>query len=268
MIAGVSFGAVVGAMYASRPDVQEIEERLTTFVNGPEFKRTRFEFIRHDYNEGQRAGFFTKLAHSIKRGVFYGISLTRPAYISDLEFLRVMGHLIEDIDIENTQVPFVTTAADLVNGGEYVLDQGSLRRAVCATCAIPGIFPPMDYGERLLMDGGWVNPLPVELLRRRGADFVIAINVSDSVLKVKEINRGLELLLRADALVREQLMSHYVQKADVVVQPDVAGVHWADFSRPRELIQKGLEATTSSAGEIKKKIRWAKVRRMFLGNNK
>ena len=268
MVAGVSFGAVVGAMYAIQPNIQEIEKRITTFVNGPEFKRTRFEFIRHDLNEGKRAGLLSKLAHSVKKGVFYGISFTRPAYISELEFMRVMGHLIDDVDIEKTKVPFLTTAADLINGGEYILEKGPLRKAICATCAIPGIFPPMNYGEHLLMDGGWVNPVPVDLLRHRGIDFVIGVNASDAVLKVKGIYRGLDLLLRADALARERLRLLYVKKADVIIQPDVGQVHWADFSRPKEYIQKGKEATEIMLEEIKKKIRWGKIRKMFLGNNR
>ncbi|HEX9759254.1 MAG TPA: patatin-like phospholipase family protein [Nitrospiria bacterium] len=267
LVAGVSFGAVVGAMYAIQPNIQEIENRITTFVNGPEFKRTRFEFMRHDLNQGKRAGILSKLAHSVKRGVFYGISFTRQAYISEMEFLRVMGHLIDDVDMENTKVPFFTTAADLINGGEYILDKGSLRKAICATCAIPGIFPPMMYGEHLLMDGGWVNPVPVDLLRQKGADFVIAVNASDSVLKVTGFNRGLDLLLRADALVRERLRSHYAKKADVIIQPDVGKVHWADFSRPKEYMQKGKEATETKLEEVKRKIRWGRVRRIFPGNN-
>ena len=72
-----------------------------------------------------------------------------------------------------------------MSGKEYVLKEGSLRRAICATCAIPGAFPPIPYGERLLVDGGWANPIPVDLMRQQGADLVIAVHTSDSMKKRK-----------------------------------------------------------------------------------
>lgn len=264
IISGVSFGAVIGALYAIQPNIQLVEEKVLKFLKGPAFKRTRFEFLRHDFNDQKKSGFFSKLSSSIKKGVFYGISITRPAYLSEEEYFKIMATIIEDIQIEETQIPFLTTAGDLISGREYVLEKGSLRRAICATCAIPGAFPPIPYGERLLVDGGWVNPIPVDLIRERGADLVIVIHASDSLKKEKEMSRGLDLLLRADAMVREQLVSKSLKNADIWIKPDVGEVHWADFSRPKEYIQKGIEAAEEKIGEIRQKIRWRKFRNIFL----
>ena len=223
IISGISFGAVIGALYAIQPNIKLVEDKILKFLDGPTFKRTRFEFLRHDFNDQKKSGFLSRLTSSLKKGVFYGISITRPAYLSEEEYFEIMGDIIDDIQIEETQIPFLTTAGDLMSGREYVLEKGSLRRAICATCAIPGAFPPIPYGEHLLVDGGWVNPIPVDLMRQRGADLVIAVHASDSMIKEKEINRGLDLLLRADAMVRERLVSQSVKKADVWIQPDVGG---------------------------------------------
>ena len=69
-------------------------------------------------------------------------------------------------------------------------------------------------------------------------------------------------------MVRERLVSQSLKKADVWIQPDVGEVHWADFSRPKEYIQKGVEATEEKIEEIRQKIRWKKVRNVFLSHKK
>lgn len=265
VIAGTSFGALVGAMYAIEPDVQRVQKRISQFLQSPEFKRIRIEFMKQDYQEGKKVGLFSKLKSSFQRGIFYGISFSRWAYLSEEEFIEIISHLIDDIEIEKTKIPFLMNAADLMSGKEVVLDKGPLRKAICATCALPGIFPPISYGEHLLIDGGWINPVPVELARRWGADFVIAVITPESIDKARGLNNGLDLLLRADALVRAQLTELSVQKADVVIRPDIGEVHWADFSRPAAYIQRGMEATENKIKEIKQLIQRRKIRKLLLG---
>jgi NTE family protein len=117
----------------------------------------------------------------------------------------------------------------------------------------------------LLIDGGWVNPIPIELARRRGADFVIAVNTAESILQVKGLNNGLDLLLRADTVVRSQLTQALVEKADVVIRPDIGQIHWADFSRPEDYFQRGVEAAQDKIKEIQQLIRRKKIRKLLLG---
>ena len=83
-----------------------------------------------------------------------------------------------DRDIRDLELPFWTVTADLVSGREVVLGSSPLWQALDATSAIPGIFPPVAVGERLLIDGWVVNPIPVDVLRREGADVVVAVDVA------------------------------------------------------------------------------------------
>jgi NTE family protein len=265
VVAGTSFGALIGAMYSIQPDVHQIQKRIAQFLHSPAFKKTRFEFMRQNYQQGKNAGLFSKLKTSLRRGIFYGISFRRRGYISEEEFLGVMGHLIENIQMEDTRIPLIMSSADLMTGEEYILEKGSLQRAVCATCALPGIFPPVSYGEHLLIDGGWVNPVPVDLARRRGADFVIAVDTSESLLQAKGLHNGLDLLLRADAMVREHLMRIMIRNADVVIRPEVGHVHWADFSHAEDYFREGMKAAQDKVKEIQQFIRRKKIRKIFLG---
>jgi NTE family protein len=265
VLAGTSFGALIGAMYSIQPDVHQIQKRIAQFLHSPVFKKTRFEFMRQDYSQGKKAGVFSKLKTSIRRGIFYGISLRRRGYISEEEFLGVIGHLIEDIRIEDVRIPLIMSAVDLMTGEEYILEKGSLRKAVCATCALPGIFPPISYGEHLLIDGGWANPIPVDLARLKGADFVVAVDTSESLLQAKDLQNGLDLVLRADAMVRGKLTQIVLRNADVVIRPDVGLGHWADFRHAEDYFRKGMESAQGKIEEIQQLIRRKKIRKIFLG---
>jgi NTE family protein len=98
-----------------------------------------------------------------------------------IEGNRVMGaikDIIQDRDIASLDLPFGAVATDLQRGRTVWLREGSTIAAVRASCAMPGLFPPTRYGDRWLVDGGLVDPVPVTLCRMLGADVVIAVNLS------------------------------------------------------------------------------------------
>jgi NTE family protein len=98
-----------------------------------------------------------------------------------IEGNRVMGaieDIIHDRDIGTLPIPFGAVATDLQRGRTVWLREGSVIEAVRASCAMPGLFPPRRYGDRWLVDGGLVDPVPVTLCRMLGADLVIAVNLS------------------------------------------------------------------------------------------
>lgn len=79
---------------------------------------------------------------------------------------------------EEMQKPFALTATDLSTGREKIFNQGEVKQSIRASCAIPALFPPVAYEDRWLVDGAVVNPVPVNLCKQLGADFVIAVNLS------------------------------------------------------------------------------------------
>ncbi|MBN1881652.1 MAG: patatin-like phospholipase family protein [Deltaproteobacteria bacterium] len=89
-------------------------------------------------------------------------------------FLRT--HL-GDVAVQELPIPFACVAADFRTGAEVVLDTGDLVRSVRASISIPGIFRPVHHRDMFLVDGGIVNPVPVEVVRRLGAEFIIAVDI-------------------------------------------------------------------------------------------
>ncbi len=259
MIAGTSLGALIGGLYASQPDANYWMGRVEQYLRSFRSRRTRLEFIRRlEQSDGKNRGFFNDMANLIRKGYFWGVTATKPAFISEKEYEEFIYPLIPDIPIEHTSIPFGCAATDIRNGKRVLYTAGPLRRAVSASCALPGIFPPVADGDMLLVDGGWVERVPVRCARDMGADIVIAVDVSNEIGRFED-KVGLDVILRADAVTRIYLNDLLMQEADVVLHPPVGSTHWADFSNPRDLYRQGEAAALEKLVTIKTVIHRAAV---------
>ncbi|MFY9268642.1 MAG: patatin-like phospholipase family protein [Candidatus Manganitrophaceae bacterium] len=266
MIAGTSFGAIAGAMYAQHPNAAEVRRKVCSYLDSAEFRRTKLFFIKRHYEEEKRSSFINNLKSYLQKGIFWGISLRRSSFISEQDYVYHIGRLFEEKGVEETVIPFIAVAADLAGGNPVVLSQGPIRRVIAATCAIPGVFPPIEIGDAKLIDGGWVNQVPVEPLIHRGIDFVIAVDASEEGIarKGREFSSGLDIVLRAGEITRRVLSAAQLAQADIVIRPDVGGLHWSDFWRAEEAIQKGEEAAREKIQELKHLLWKKKIKKMLL----
>jgi NTE family protein len=253
MIAGTSLGALVGGLYASRPDANYWIDRVDQYLRSFRSRKTRLEVIRRLEMPNHKHGFFADMANLVRKGYFWGVTATKPAFISEEEYEAFLNPIIPDINIEATAIPFACVATDIYNGKRVVFTSGSLQVAVRASCALPGIFPPVRDSGMILIDGGWVERVPVIAAQNLGADVIIAVDVSSEISKFEDTS-GLDIVLRADAVTRVFLNSLLLDEADVTIRPHVGEVHWADFSDPRDLIHQGEIATLAQMVDIRKAI--------------
>ena len=242
MITGTSLGALIGGLYASKPDADYWMPRVEQFLRSFRSRRARLEFIsRLEQPNNNHRGFFSDMAFLIRKGYFWGVTATKSAFIDEREYQDLIYPLIPDIDVTETKIPFGCVATDIRNGKRAVYTSGRLRTAISASCALPGIFPPVEDNGMLLVDGGWVERVPVYCAWDMGADIVIGVDVSSDV-PVFEDKSGLDIILRADAVSRIFLNEIIAREADVVIHPNVGASHWADFSNPRALFKQGETA--------------------------
>lgn len=264
MIAGTSLGAMMGGLYATRPDASYWMGRVEQFLHSFVSRRTRLEFIRKlEQPNNHNHGFFSDMATLIRKGYFWGVTATQSAFIAEKEYRDLIYPLMPDVAIEETKIPFACVATDIRNGKRVMYTSGRLRTAVSASCALPGIFPPVKDNGMLLVDGGWVERVPVICARDMGADIVIAVDVSSDVALFEE-KSGLDIVLRADAVTRIYLNELLVRDADVVIHPAVGGTHWADFSNPKELFRQGETAALEKLITVRTVIHRAGVSRKGL----
>lgn len=248
-LAGTSMGAVVGGAYAASRDPEAIETSFREVLLSDGFRKTRLSFLKE--SKERRGGLLYSVSRLVKQGIVYGINTMRPSFLSAEEFAQSMGAVLPDVAIEDLSIPFGCVALDIRRAEEVVLRHGPLREAVAASAAIPGILPPRRIDGRVLVDGGWVDKVPVLPAFLMGADVVIAVDISADLDAAKSYERGLDVVIRANAIKDAVLTGMHRRIADVVIEPDVKHVHWADFEAATTCIEAGDRAVAEAATRIR-----------------
>jgi NTE family protein len=269
LLAGTSMGALVGGVYALTPRCDFAVDQFRRYLESKEFQKANPDFLREPEQETTTfKGIFHRFSTFIKKGVFYSQSLTRKAPISEEDFIQNISFLLAPVTMEKTQIPLAVVALDLKTGEEVVLREGSLQKAVGASCAIPGILPPVRMGEMLLVDGGWINRVPVGPLRKMGADFTIAVDVAEGVNESMDFETGLDIVLRTNDITQQSLSQMQMKEADIIIRPDLAGIRWSDFHRLGDCLKAGEDAAKEKADEIRSLIRKRKMKKaLFFRRN-
>ena len=255
LITGTSMGAIIGAVYALKKDISAIEKIAEKYSKISEFN------IDLSFGEKERKGkpfFLKKMSDFLKKGYILNLELRRKYLNDGGEIRKIIGELIDDKTFEDTKIPFVAVAADLVRGEKVIISRGKLFDALLASSSIPGMFPPVILDRKILVDGGIVDVVPIEVAQSLGANFVIAVSVSHTIKKRFEFNNAVEILFRTDSITSAELRKLQLSFADVVITPKVGRFHWSDFSKPERCIREGEIAAQDTISELKKKLKSAK----------
>jgi len=156
-------------------------------------------------------------------------------------------------ELQQMKIPLGVVATDIQNGEVVVLQNGSVGRAVRASSAIPGIFIPVRYQGRLLVDGGVLNNVPVDVARKMGAQVVIAVNLGGGK-KSAQVNNIFDAIVQSLYLMSIESTAARLREADVVIQPEVSQIGMIDFSRKKELLALGIQAAEQALPRIREKL--------------
>ncbi len=174
-------------------------------------------------------------------------------YITERETLeKVINKFFPDINIEDLEIKFGCTTLDLVSGEDIYIDKGPLKDAIIKSISIAGIFPAWKEEKRLLIDAGPTAKVPVDGCRCLGANKIIAVNLGSKLDKYEKISSGIFTNLRADEIAKFRYNRLQAEKADVLIEPKVEKIHWADFTKINLGIRVGYEATQEKLPEIRK----------------
>jgi NTE family protein len=253
LIAGTSAGALIGGAYAGGSSPQEIYRRVDAYIRSPQFQSSTLREIGLTMNPGERT-FWEKTRNSVRHHYFMLSAFFKPAILPLKDFEALIDYFIPDIDIRETKIPFCAVATDLITGKQIVISAGPMRRAVLASCAVPGAIDPIRLGDWLLADGGITSLVPVLAAREAGADAVIAVVVDREKNVSGEFETAQEVFNRAGDITSDKLQEVELMQADVVIRPRIGDLHWSDFSRAKGLIQEGETAARLALGEIREAI--------------
>jgi len=261
IVTGTSMGAIIGAIYAVRPDSGALRQRISDYLESEEFAASGFDFFKELDSRGE--GLLHEVTKLVRRGVFNAMAVTRIALVDDEVATRNYAFLVEDLEVQQTRLPFAATGLDLLSGESVILARGPLRQVIAASCAMPGVLNPVRLGDRMLVDGGWAEAIPVRAALSLGADCVIAVDVAGRLADFEPPRNSLDIIGRADALVRCALADEQLRSANVVLTPRNGVKHWADFSTADQAIASGEEEVEKSIGRLRRAIRRARLRHFF-----
>jgi NTE family protein len=175
-------------------------------------------------------------------------------FVSGKKIKELLNLLTKRMEFKDTSIPLLVVATDLLSGQEVVLEEGSITEAVRASISIPGIFHPVKYEDMILVDGAVVDRLPVEVARERGADMIIAVDVTFGDGRIVSINNTMDVIMTAIDIMQKQQFDLIYHKADVLIQPAVSGFSSRDFDKSQQLIELGRMAAEAKLDEIRNKI--------------
>lgn len=206
LIVGCSSGALIGALYADQPDALRLENFLLglkrkDLMNFSLFS-SRFGFVKE-----------SSLENFLKK--------------------KLRAHFFDELEI-----PLIVVATDLHTGELVELGGGPLIPALCSSSAVPGIFTPVPYLGRHLVDGGTIDPVPVRIAKKYGAQVIIAVDVGEKISD-REIIHIFGVVKRGVEIVYRQLTQEAVREADVLLQMDFQGLGMFNDNHNQEIYETG-----------------------------
>ncbi len=253
LIVGTSMGAVIGALYAFHRNMERVREAVHEMVESELFVRA-ISAASDDRPEVDHDGFFNRFVGLLRKGVYYTHSLTRPALISPGTYQEIMTDLLPDCDLEELPIRLATIAMDPATGEEIVITRGPLLRAVSASSAVPGILPQVEFQGRMLVDGGWLDNVPVAPAIALGAHFVVALDASLNIEGLGPMpSAAIEHVFRCNEITRIRLMQHRKHHADVLITPRIGETNWSEFGCIERCATAGREAARKALPMIQRK---------------
>ncbi|MCQ0170142.1 hypothetical protein DN388_24600 [Pseudomonas sp. S12(2018)] len=246
-IAGTSMGAVIGGLYASGYKIDELEKLALAIdwqqalSDAPPRKDIPFRRKQddRDFLVKQRLSFRDDGSLGLPLGVIQGQNLA-------LLLESLLAHASDTRDFDKLPIPFRAVATDIASGEKVVFRKGHLPQVIRASMSIPAVFAPVELDGRLLVDGGMVDNIPLDIVREMGVDMAIVVDIGTPLRNRKQLatvvdvlNQSITLMTRRNS--EEQLAS--LHRDDILVQPPLSSFGVTDFGRAQDMIDAGYRAT-------------------------
>ena len=222
MIAGTSIGAILGAMYGAGKSAAEISR----FVD---------DLIPH--TEDSFSDVWKKLGTTRITDLF-GLNFGSGAILDTERIEEFFGNAFGATRFDELEIPLRIVASDYWNRAQVVFERGDLLPAVRASMALPGIFTPVKWDGRILVDGGGVNPLPFDLLQDE-CDVVVAVDVSGQLAPGEQSEPGaLEAIMGMFQIMSRSMVEARLQhrNPDLLLRPEIRDVRVLEFWKAPDII--------------------------------
>lgn len=223
MIAGCSIGSIIAGIYAAGSDMK----LLGAFASQMDMKE------------------YLDVANPKHGGMIRGEKLE-----------ELIGLFTHHLSYGQTKIPFYCTATDACEGTQKVFDEGPISRSIRASMSIPGIFSPVEIDGHLYVDGGVLERIPCTILREKGADVIIAVDVGYHGIPMDVTGfNAYEMINHSVDMMTWEISKRQRLDADVLLTPEVLFVkgHF-DTASAREIINEGRRVAEAALPEIRRRM--------------
>jgi NTE family protein len=249
-IGGTSMGAVVGGLYATGYNAEQIDSI---------FKITDFDELLKDYIPRTSKSFYEK-----KNDELYAISLPFKKFslgvpialskgLYNYNLLTKLTRSVRDVhDFNKLPIPFLCIATNIETGEQLILNSGYLPQALIASSAFPTLFSPVEIDGKLLIDGGVSNNYPIDEVKKMGADIIIGVDVQDELKDRNALGEATKILVQISNLQMIGGMKDKIKKTDIYIKPDISNYSVLSFDNKKEILKKGEDAALEVFDKLKK----------------
>ncbi|NLG32409.1 MAG: patatin family protein [Syntrophomonadaceae bacterium] len=203
------------------------------------------------YASGTNLNLLEKMVENMNLNLLFDIRVPHMGFISGKRIESFLDLLTKKKRFEDLPNPLYIVATDLLSGDQVILEEGKITDAIRASISIPGIFRPITREGKVLVDGAVRQRLPIEVARMKGADIVIAVDVTFGQGKQVNIRNTLDVILASLDIMQKSQFDSSGALADIIIQPAVSNFSPKDFNKAAELIELGRIAALDRLDEIK-----------------
>jgi NTE family protein len=249
-IGGTSMGAIVGGLYAIGYSGEQIEKIIkeTDFIKllRDKLPRSTSPFFEKEYGEK------TAISLPVNKGKI-GLPKAVSRGQNVLSLLQELTSSIENnADFSKFQIPFFCIATDVETGNEIVLEKGNLALSLRASGSFPTLLNPVELQGKLLIDGGVANNFPVDIMRKKGVDIIIGVDVQGRLYEKEKLTSVVSILNQIVSYQMYNKRNIDKESVTVYIQPEIANYNVVSFDKKNEIIKKGNEAALKFTEVFKK----------------
>jgi NTE family protein len=242
-LAGTSMGSIIGGLYASGMTIEELREAVGN-LDWKKLLMYQIDRNQLSYRDKQTQRRYFNFEFGLNES-----GLTIPSgIISGQDLLLFFKRITKNINIDDfakLPIPFKAVATNIENPNapSYLLDKGDLAMALRASMAVPFAFAPVTVDGHLLVDGGIIDNLPVDVVKNMGADIVIGVDIATPLLN--QIDSSSSLLTVAKQAMDISLVQNALQarkQANILIEPNLKGLTLTDFDKSAAMIASGYQA--------------------------
>ena len=256
-VIGTSIGSIIGGMYSSgytsseMDSIFKLERYSKIFELNDEVERNELFLYQKQLEQRNSIKLnFEDFKFEIPKSLSYGNNF-------DLMLKEIFwnSRYISDNDFDNLKYKFRAVATDLITGKSVSLSKGNLINSIKASSSIPLRFPPIEMDSMFLVDGGIKNNVPIEIAKQLGADIIIAINTTSTLLDKTYLDQPWNIADQIVTILIKDKLDSILTQADYLITPDIGNHNNLDFSNLDSLIDKGyIAANIKLQGLVNNKV--------------